>query len=151
MSIEQIHAHLKKRKPEPVAESYGARAHNLLLRGLRNPQDRGAKDFVQEVWQQLITTHDGEYLRDPVGYIRRTASRVAEKLDSTEEQPAERLSAQLSVAVGKLVPLYQLVLLMFYRDRRSYAEIGQDLKLSVPQVEHHLAQAKKKLMAAMET
>jgi RNA polymerase sigma factor (sigma-70 family) len=160
---------------EKAVEHYGERLHSFLARRMHNPQDQDVKDLVQEVWMQLLKANHTALVRNPIAYIMTTAAHVAEKFGKRDkrarryvavdselmefaaenpveppaDQMARRLSTQtqLNTAVTQLPPLYQLVLIRFYRDGLSYVEIGQELKISIHQVERYLAHAKEQLMA----
>jgi RNA polymerase sigma factor (sigma-70 family) len=160
---------------EKAVEHYGERLHAFLARRMHKPQDDDVKDLVQEVYMQLLKANNTALVRNPVAYIMTTAAHVAEKfgkrdkrarhyvcadselmefaaenpLEPPTDQMARRLSTQkqLNAALARLPPVYQLVLLRFYRDGLSYVEIRRELKISIHQVERYLAHAKEQLMA----
>lgn len=156
-----------------VYAKYGADLHHFLLNRLRRDQD--ANDVAQEVYLRLLRLKSQEFVRQPHAYVFHIACQVIgqlkmrEKVDSTlltydsdlasdqAEHPLhfdpdpmlgpvnadyelQRLLADLSVTHRK-------VFLLRRCDGLSWAEIAQQLQLSVHTVKKYIAEANARINA----
>jgi RNA polymerase sigma factor (sigma-70 family) len=156
-----------------AVEHYGRQLHGFLARRLHRPHE--IDDLVQDTYVALLKARDTDLIVNPRAYVLRVAANVlyrfskrdkfgrrfvevdSDLVDFMAENPpdpaqdslAERLSSQdqLNVALAKLPPLFQAVLLMRYSYGYSYGEISEKLQISCHKVERYLAQAKEALVA----
>jgi RNA polymerase sigma factor (sigma-70 family) len=174
MKAKQRESHAKRFAIEAL-DRYSQRLHSFLVRRMHRAQDKDVDDLVQEVWIRVLKANKTEYVRDPLAYVLTIGAHVAERfgkqdlrtqqyvavdselVESLSDNPAnappddlaERLSTerQLLKALAKLSPLYQAVLIMFYRDGYKYTEIAKELSISIHKVERYLAEAKEAITA----
>jgi DNA-directed RNA polymerase specialized sigma24 family protein len=133
--------------------------HAFLVRNAHRPEKFDA--LLQAVYVRLLQTDCADLAADPRGLILQWASDVLRESSQDEatqspssgspvyDAPAERLSTpeQLSAAIRQLPIVSQAVLLLFYREKSSTAQIARTLKMSASRAENHLSQAKRELMA----
>jgi RNA polymerase sigma-70 factor (ECF subfamily) len=130
------------------------------------------EDLVQETYLRLLRARDLSDVRNPQAYLLTVASHVHREwrdnqppresmvaMDDNlvgEECPPEfELEASLSQkrleqTLAAVSPTMRAVLLLRLRDERSYAEIAQELDLTLRQVKRHLARGYDRLRAVLE-
>lgn len=155
-------------------QQYHRQLRAFMRRRTALAQDKDMDDLLQEVWLRLLKANHPELIRDPLNYVltvgahlieeigrrdRRCAEIVAVNSELAEEaceRPAAwprdplaktvSLQNQVTSALRKLPPLYQAVVLLFYREGQSYEEIAVTLNISVHKVERYLAEAKEEIL-----
>jgi RNA polymerase sigma factor (sigma-70 family) len=131
--------------------------------------EQEADDLAQEVYLQLLLVKEAEAVRQPQAYMYRIAAHVVyrfkerkrresdlvtfdlQAVDQLQEQPeteagdnAEEhldMERELDRLLAQLPPLYQAIILMRKRDGLSYAQVAEQLDISVHTVKKYLHRA----------
>lgn len=152
-------------RPKTRLEQYRTELHRFLTRHLHSAQDAG--DLAQDVYLRFLQLPHNDLVRQPQAYLYRIAANLVyeyrlkerrrdvacdpdlleniaeQSADITEDGLEERLSThqQLERVLRQIPPIYRAVLLLQKRDGLSYAEIAQELGLSVHTVQKYLFRA----------
>lgn len=148
---------------------YRVLCFGLCLRYLKDREK--ARDAVSEIFLRLrsdLKNHEIQHFRSwfysysknyCLGVIRKSETREKHEknwwLDSIEapgiSPPEEGQLAELRKAFEHLKPHQKQCLQLFYFQKRSYAEIAEDLSISEKKVKSHLQNGKRKLGLILKT
>ena len=157
-----------------ACEQYHEELHRFLMRRLRSAQQ--AQDLAQEAYLRLLRVERAELIRQPRAYLYRIAVNLVTEFrlrsqrdpvmydSETMTEIAERTGEESSEGersgdvreverlLEQLPPLYRAILVLRKRDGLSYAEIAQQLGISVHTVKKYLARAvaKRRLARVLE-
>jgi RNA polymerase sigma factor (sigma-70 family) len=147
---------------DALYRKYSAALHRFL--GRRVQRDEVA-DIVQETYCRVLKSEQVDRIRHPRAFLfqvahhvvlnaakhRRTVGEPAvdvEEIELVDEQPSayRRLKAEqeleiVRAALTELPETCRQVFVMHRFDNRSYAEIAQELELSVSMIEKHVSHA----------
>ncbi len=169
MSVEQPAA--TARYVAELARKYGPSLHRFLMRRLKTEED--AADVSQEVYLKMMRLERMHLIRQPQAYLYFLASQVMHEQRMRDQRlpilfdsdameslthAAEFASPDSFVAgddadrelrrlLAKLPPAHRSALILRKRDGMSYAEIAQQLGMSVHTVKKYIFQASVKLAA----
>lgn len=151
----------RKRWPYELFDHSGRRFLRYLAARLRDGTD--ADDLAQEAYLRLLRMDEKLIVRDPRSFALRVAANVAtewgrlsrhrkehvgseflEEHDSDETGPYEQTlrEQQFKSAQGALdamTPMRRAVMLLYLRDNLTYAQIAEQVGLSVSMVGKHLS------------
>jgi RNA polymerase sigma-70 factor (ECF subfamily) len=158
---------------QQVAETYGLRLHQYLVKRLRAGED--AEDLAQEVYLRLLRYAKGDLVRQPAAYAYYVAAQIVGEYRMRQakrplvydsellEQAASRAGGdpdaladhehakrELRSLMARLSEAHRAVFLLRERDGFSTHEIAEKLGMSQFKVKRYLVEANAKLASMLQ-
>ncbi len=133
---------MRRLRSAQQAQDLAQEAYLRLLRVERAELIRQPRAYLYRIAVNLVTEFRLRSQRDPVMYDSETLTEVAERTaEASSEGERSGDAREVERLLEQLPPLYRAILVLRKRDGLSYAEIAQQLGISVHTVKKYLARA----------
>ena len=133
---------MRRLRSAQQAQDLAQEAYLRLLRVERAELIRQPRAYLYRIAVNLVTEFRLRSQRDPVMYDSETLTEIAERTaEASSEGERSGDAREVERLLEQLPPLYRAILLRRKRDGLSYAEIAQQLGISVHTVKKYLARA----------
>ncbi len=133
---------MRRLRSAQQAQDLAQEAYLRLLRVERAELIRQPRAYLYRIAVNLVTEFRLRSQRDPVMYDSETLTEIAERTaEASSEGERSGDAREVERLLEQLPPLYRAILVLRKRDGLSYAEIAQQLGISVHTVKKYLARA----------